>query len=147
MGDENPIMMGSPAQSRRRTFGDMNVIAQGLAVLEGLTLIVVGVLEAFFYRNQRFHSIFLIEPKDTAAVRLWTMNVGFYNMVFGLAILIGVVLLNVGDPTAGRTLVYLVCASHVVLGIVLAILEPRLWRNAVGQTSLPLLILVLALLF
>ena len=125
----------------------MNAIAQVLAVVEGLTLIVVGVLEAFFYRNQRFHSIFLIEPRDTAAVRLWAMNVGFYNMVFGLAILIGVVFVNVDNPIAGRTLVYLVCVSHVVLGVVLAILEPRLWRNAVGQASLPLLIILVALLF
>ena len=140
-------MVGSPVLRRRRNFGAMNAIAQVLAVLEGLTLIVVGVLEAFFYRNQRFHSIFLIEPKDTSAVRLWTMNVGFYNMVFGLAILTGVVLLNVGDPIAGRTLVYLVCASHVVLGVLLAVVEPRLWRSAVGQSSLPLLVILVALLF
>jgi uncharacterized membrane protein len=125
----------------------MNAIAQILAVLEGLTLIAVGVLEAFFFRNQRFHSVFLIEPRDTAVVRLWTMNVGFYNMVFGLAILTGVVILNVGDTTVGRTLVYMVCFSHIILGIVLAFVEPRLWRNAVGQASLPLLVLLVDTLF
>ncbi|HYI33881.1 MAG TPA: DUF1304 family protein [Glaciibacter sp.] len=125
----------------------MNVVAQVLAVLVGLTLIAVGVLEAFFYRNQRFHSIFLIEPRDTAAVRLWTMNVGFYNIVWGLAILAGVVILNVGDPVVGRTLVYLVCIAHVILGIVLAFVEPRLWRNAAGQASLPLLVILVDVLF
>jgi uncharacterized membrane protein len=125
----------------------MNAVAQVLAVIEGITLIGVGVLEAFFYRNQRFHSIFLIKPQDAAAVRLWTMNVGFYNMVFGLAILVGVVTLNVGDLTVGRTLVYMVCVSHVILGIVLAFVEPRLWRNAVGQAVLPLLVILVALLF
>ncbi|WP_411720608.1 DUF1304 family protein [Mycetocola sp.] len=125
----------------------MNAVAQVLAVLVGITLIAVGVLEAFFYRDQRFHSLFLIKPQDAAAVRLWTMNVGFYNMVFGLAILVGVVILNVGDSTVGRTLVYMVCASHVILGIVLAFVEPKLWRNAVGQALLPSLVIVVALLF
>jgi uncharacterized membrane protein len=125
----------------------MNVIAQVLAVLVGLTLIAVGVLEAFFYRNQRFHSLFLIEPKDTSAVRLWTMNVGFYNIVFGVAILCGVLFLNLGDLAAGRALVYLVCVSHVVLGIMLAVVEPRLWRSAVGQASLPLVVILVDLLF
>jgi putative membrane protein len=125
----------------------MNVIAQVLAVLVGLTLIAVGVLEAFFYRNQRFHSLFLIEPKDTSAVRLWTMNVGFYNIVFGVAILCGVLFLNLGDLAAGRAIVYLVCVSHVVLGIMLAVVEPRLWRSAVGQASLPLVVILVDLLF
>jgi uncharacterized membrane protein len=125
----------------------MNAVAQVLAVLEGITLIAVGVLEAFFYRDQRFHSLFLIKPQDAAAVRLWTMNVGFYNMVFGLAILVGVVILNVGDLTVGRTLIYMVCVSHVILGIVLAVVEPKLWRNAVGQALLPLLVILVALLF
>lgn len=125
----------------------MNVIAQVLAVLVGLTLIAVGVLEAFFYRNQRFHSLFLIEPKDTSAVRLWTMNVGFYNIVFGVAILCGVLFLNLGDLAAGRALVYLVCVSHVALGIMLAVVEPRLWRSAVGQASLPLVVILVDLLF
>lgn len=125
----------------------MNVVAQVLAVLVGLTLIAVGVLEAFFYRNQRFHSFFLIEPRDTAAVRLWTMNVGFYNIVFGLAILSGVVILNVGDATIGRTLIYMVCISHVILGIVLRVVEPKLWLSAVGQAGLPLLVILVDVLF
>lgn len=102
----------------------------------------VGVLEAFFYRNSRFFPIFRIRPGDAAPVRLWVVKVGFYNIVFGVPCLVGVVLLNVADADVGRTLVYMVCLSHVVLGIVLAVSEPKLWRNAVGQTVLPLLVVI-----
>jgi uncharacterized membrane protein len=61
----------------------MNLIAQILAVLVGVMLIGVGVLEVFFYRDQRFSKIFLIKPQDVDAVRLWTVNVGFYNILMG----------------------------------------------------------------
>ena len=124
----------------------MNVVAQVLAVLVGVILIVVGVLEAFFYRNPRFYSIFLIRPEDASAVRLWVTNLGFYNIIFGLACLAGVVLLNADQADAGRALVFMVCISHVVLASVLAIVEPTLWRNSLYEGVLPLLVLAAALI-
>lgn len=125
----------------------MNVAAQVLAVLEGITLIAVGVGEAFFYGHPRFRSLFRVKPEDAAAIRLWATNVGFYNMVFGLAVLVGVVTLNTGYPVVGRTLIFMVCISQFVGGIVLAFVEPKMWRTAVFQGSLPLLIIVVALFF
>jgi len=116
----------------------VNAVAQVLSVLVGLMLIAVGVLESFFYRNPRFHSIFLIAPRDYDAVRLWVVNVGAYNMLMGLTCLLGVLIVNVGDETVGRTLVLAVCATHVVLGITLLVTQRELWRNAVGEALLPL---------
>ena len=125
----------------------MNAVAQVLAVVEGLVLIAVGMLEAFQYRNPRWYRMFLIDPRDYAAVRLWTVNVGFYNAVMGVGLLVGVVLLWVGDPVVGRTLVYFICAAHVVLGAVLAISEPRLRSSAILQSGLPLLVIVVGFAF
>jgi uncharacterized membrane protein len=124
----------------------MNLIAQILAVLVGVMLIGVGVLEVFFYRDQRFNKIFLIKPQDADAVRLWTVNVGFYNILMGIAAIVGVVLVNLGQVDAGRAIVWFVCISHFILGITLALVEPRLWKSTIGESGVPLLTMI-ALLF
>jgi uncharacterized membrane protein len=124
----------------------MNAVAQVLAVLQGLVLVAVGVLEAFFYRSARFFPIFLIKPYDRTSVRLWVVNVGCYNILMGGMCLLGVVLLYTGDAIVGRTLIFAVSSMHVVLGVVLAVTEPKLWRNAVGEAALALLVLLAGLL-
>lgn len=124
----------------------MNAVAQVLAVLLGLTLISVGVLEAFFYRNQRLHGIFLIDPAEYKAVRLWVVNVGVENILVGLACLLGVILLPVNE-TVGRTLVLAVSVLHLIMGPTLAITEPRLWKSSIAEGGLALLVIVAVLVF
>jgi uncharacterized membrane protein len=124
----------------------MNVVAQILAVVLGLLLIGIGILESFFYRHPRMFPIFRIRPEDRRAVRLWAVNQGFYNMVFGVGIIVGVILVNTGEVVVGRTLVLFVAACHVILGIVLGVSEPKLWRSAVGQAGLPVLVIAASLL-
>ena len=119
----------------------MSVLVQVLAVITGVVLIAVGLLEAFRYKDQRLHPIFLIKPEDTDAVRLWTVNVGFYNIVWGLFGIAGVVLANSGEATAGRTVVAMMCIAHAILGLVLIISERRLWLSGIGQSFLPVVIL------
>ncbi len=123
----------------------MNLVAQILAVLLGVMLIAVGILESFFYRNPRLYRIFRIRPEDRRAVRLWAVNQGFYNMVFGVGSIVGVILGVTGAVVAGRTLVLFVAACHVVLGVVLWVTEPKLWRSAVGQAGVPVAVIVATL--
>ncbi|WP_166877865.1 DUF1304 family protein [Salinibacterium sp. ZJ450] len=123
----------------------MNPVAQVLAVLVGVLVIGVGVLEAFFYRDQRFHSMFLIRPEVQRAVRLWVVNQGFYNMVLGAGAILGVILLQTTDPLIGRTLIFFVCAANVILGIVLVVSNRTLWRGAIAQSGLPLVTIIAAL--
>jgi putative membrane protein len=85
--------------------------------------------------------------EEQTAVRLWVVNVGFDNILIGLGALIGVLLINLGDAAAGRALVFFVCGMHVILGPILAVTEPKLWRNAVGEFVLPLLVIVVALVW
>ncbi|WP_210508451.1 DUF1304 family protein [Naasia sp. SYSU D00057] len=124
----------------------MNAVAQILAVVLGLMLIAVGILESFFYRNPRLFPIFRIRPDDQRAVRLWVINQGFYNMTYGVGALVGVILANTGQEAVGRALVLFVAAAHVVLGIVLVVSEPKLWRGAVGQAGVAAATLVATLL-
>ena len=124
----------------------MNWIAQVLAVVVGLIVISVGALEAFQFRNPRYYPLFLIRREDWDAVRLWVVNVGFYNMVVGLGILVGVLILNVGNVTVGATMVLFGCAAHVILGVVLGVTERKLIRSGVFQSVPPLLVILLATL-
>lgn len=124
----------------------MNVLVQILAALEGLVLIGVGSLEAFQYHNQRLYPIFRIRPADTAAVRLWVVNQGFYNIVWGVGLLVGLLLVNMGNVTVGSTMVIFTCVAHVILGVVLGVSEPKLARSALGQAGLPFVVVLLAVL-
>lgn len=119
----------------------MSTLIQVLAVITAAVLITVGLLEAFRYKDQRLYPIFLIKPEDTAAVRLWTVNVGFYNIVWSLFGIAGVVLANAGEATVGRTIVAMMAIAHTILGMVLIISEPRLWISGIGQAFLPAVIL------
>lgn len=120
----------------------MNAVSLVLAALLGLLLIGVGSLEAFQYRNQRWFSMLRIRPEDHGAVRLWVVNLGFYNIVYGLGALAGVILALTGQTVAAATLVVFVCISHIVLAAVLLVVERKLWRNSIYEAVLPVAILI-----
>ena len=115
----------------------MNVLSQILAGSTGLALISVGILEIFFHGDQRFHRIFLIRPDDVRAVRMWAMNVGAYNISFGLGIAAGLWMVNTGNAAGGTAIVLFCCASHVFLGFWLWVTEKRLLTSAIGQALFP----------
>ena len=120
----------------------MNLVTQIAAVFMGVTLLVVFVLESFFYRRQELHSIFLIEPGEEAVVRLWVVNQGFYNFCFGVAALAGVALARLGPGDVGTALVVFASASMVVSGLVLLVTERRLWLSSIAQALPPTVALV-----
>jgi putative membrane protein len=120
----------------------MSILVQVLAGVMGLVLAVIGVLEITQHRNPRMYPIFVIERDDYDAVRMWAINVGFYNLVFAAGILLGLILYNTGSPGAGQALVLYLSGAHVLLGLVLLATERRLWRSAVGQAALPAALLL-----
>ncbi|GAA1886890.1 hypothetical protein GCM10009715_36260 [Paeniglutamicibacter psychrophenolicus] len=124
----------------------MNAAALILAILEGILLLGIGTLEAFFFRKPQLYPIFLIRPEDHRAVRLWTVNVGWYNICSGLAIAVGLVLAATASADSGLAVVLTICAMQVVLGVVLVMTEAKLWRGAVGQALLPLAVILAAVL-
>ena len=120
----------------------MNTVAQVLAALMALTLIVIGVLETFFFRSPDLYPIFLIEPGEYDAVALWTRNVGVYNILMGIATVVGIVLVRRGQVAAGRALVLAFSAMHVVLGITLVITAPELWLSGLSEAGLALAVVI-----
>lgn len=116
----------------------MTTLAQILAGLMALVLIIMWVLEAFFYRARALYPILRIEPGDAPAVRMWAINVGYYNLCYAAGIFSGLWLVNAGSIDAGRTLVFFCLASHVLLGLVLVTTNRKLWLSSVGESGLAL---------
>lgn len=99
----------------------MNLVSQ---IFAGATaLIAVGLLEIFRHGDRRFYRIFLIKPEDVPAVRMWAMNVGAYNIAFGLGIASGLWLVNSANAASGSAIVIFCCVSQFILGIWLWITE------------------------
>ena len=117
-------------------------VAQVLAALEALTLIAVGMLESFFFRSPELYPIFLIESDEYDAVALWTRNVGVYNMLMGLAVVVGLVLVHRAQVAAGRAIILTISGMHVVLGISLVVTAPELWLSAVFEFGLALAVIL-----
>jgi uncharacterized membrane protein len=120
----------------------MTLTAQVLAGLMALTLLVIGALETFLFRNAALYPIFLIEPDEYDAVALWTRNVGVYNMLMGIGTVVAIVLVRRGQVAAGRALVLAFSLMHVVLGITLVITAPELWLSAIFEAGLALAVVL-----
>ncbi len=123
----------------------MSAAAQVLAIVIAVMLAMVWLMESFFYRNPRLHPLFLLDRQDFAAVRLWIVNLGFYNLTTGIALAVGVVLARSGHVPQGEALVAFTAAQHTFLALVLLATERRLWLNSLleGVPSAVLLTLVL----
>ena len=119
----------------------MNLVTQIAAGLYAVILVAVGTLEIFAHGDQRFRSIFYVEPGTERAVRMWAMNVGMYNILTALGIGAGIWLGNSGGEAGlqASALVTVALAAHLILGPWLWGTEHRLWKSAIGRASLPLI--------
>lgn len=123
----------------------MSTAVQVLAVFVAVTLVSVWVMEAFLYRHPRLYPLFLTRPEDFDAVRLWTINVGFYNLTTAAAMIIGVILANADRVPQGEALIMFTAAQHVFLAVVLLVSQPKLWLNSILEATPNLAILALLL--
>jgi putative membrane protein len=123
----------------------MSTAAQVLAIVIAVMLTVVFVMESILYKHPKLYPLFLTKPDDLDAVRMWTVNLGWYNLTTAAALLIGVVLAANGYESAGEALVTFTAAQHTFMAVVLVVSERRLWFNALleGVPAAVLLVLVL----
>ncbi len=124
----------------------MSTATEWLAVIIAVLLASVWLMESFLYRHPRLYPLFLLERRDFDAVRLWIVNLGFYNLTTGIALAIGVVLARSGHVPQGEALVAFTAGQHVFLALVLLATERRLWLNTLleGVPAAVLLTLVLS---
>jgi putative membrane protein len=123
----------------------MSTVAQVLAIAIAVMLAVVFVMESLLYKHPKLYPMFLTKPGDFDAVRLWTVNMGWYNLTTAAALVIGVILAANGREAAGEALVTFTAAQHTFMAVVLVVSERRLWFNALleGIPAAVLLVLML----
>jgi uncharacterized membrane protein len=123
----------------------MSTAAQVLAIVIAATLVSVWVMESFLYRHPRLYPLFLTKPADFDAVRLWTVNLGFYNLTTAVALVAGVVLVQTDHLPQGEALIIFTAAQHVFLAVVLVLTQRKLWLNTLMEGIPAAILLVLAL--
>ena len=131
----------------------MTVVVWVFALLTAAIHILVFCWESLLFQRPGIHQgVFAVPTTDVPAVRLWSFNVGFYNLFIGSGLVAGVILWATGDQAAGRTLVIYLCLFTFLAGIVLfvsdrlALSRPRGAGvvGALSQSTPPLLALIAA---
>lgn len=131
----------------------MNAVAQVFALIAAFIHITVFVLESFLIERPAIHQgVFRISSADVPAIRLWSFNVGFYNLFLAAAPIAGLIALHAGSEAAGRALVVYGCTFMFLAGIVLGVSDRMgLGRakgegvgGALGQSVPPLIALIAA---
>jgi putative membrane protein len=98
----------------------MLVVAQIFALVVAAIHILVFVWESILFDRPSIHQgIFKVPTKDVPPVKLWSFNVGFYNLFLGLGAVAGVIAIQLGYDTVGKTLLVFICSCAFLLGIVL----------------------------
>lgn len=124
----------------------MNVVSQVFALIAAAVHIAVWPLESFFYGRPQVRAFLTGSTADAPEVRLWRVNVGFYNLFLALGLVAGLVALALGHETVGRSLIIYLSAFMIAGGITLFVSDPKLWRGSLGQ-ALPPAVVLLADLF
>jgi putative membrane protein len=125
----------------------MHPIAIAAAVVAALVHAWFFVLESlWFMRPAVFRRFGLTSEADAAVVRSFAYNQGFYNLFLGAGVAIGLALVAIGDPVAGRAITLFACGSMIAAGVVLVLHSPSFLRAAAIQV-VPPLAAVLAILF
>jgi putative membrane protein len=125
----------------------MHPIAIAAAVVAALVHAWFFVLESlWFMRPAVFRRFGLSSEADAAVVRSFAYNQGFYNLFLGAGVAIGLALVAIGDPVAGRAITLFACGSMIAAGVVLVLHSPSFLRAAAIQV-VPPLAAVLAILF
>ncbi|MEU1284026.1 DUF1304 domain-containing protein [Kitasatospora sp. NPDC005856] len=138
-----PDAVAPPSSPRQEEPSAMNAVSQVFAVVAAAIHLIVWPLESFLYGHPRVRRLLTGSTADAPEVRLWRVNVGFYNLFLALGLVTGLVLLHTGHTGAGRAMVLYVAAFMVAGGTTLFASEPKLWRGALGQ-AVPAAIILLA---
>ena len=118
----------------------MNVVGQiatGLAVLVHL---LAFAMESLWFRQPAVRRRFGLSAPDAEVVRPMAFNQGFYNLFLALGAVGGLVAVNTGQTTVGRTLILFACGCMALAGVVLIVTDRRFVVAASAQILPPLVV-------
>src|SRR5687768_16245659 len=81
----------------------VNAVTQVAAGVAAGIHVLVFVWETLLFRRPGVHwGVFKVPTEDVEPVRLWSFNVGLYNLFLGSGTIAGLIALNTGDEAVGR---------------------------------------------
>jgi putative membrane protein len=130
-----------------RTMPIMHVIALAAAAVAALIHVYFFVLESLWFMRPAVWSRFGIDSDaDARVTRSFAYNQGFYNLFLAAGVAIGIALVALGDPTAGRAIVLFACGSMVAAGVVL-VAHNRSFLRAAAIQVVPPAVAILGIVF
>jgi putative membrane protein len=97
----------------------VTVVVWIFALLAAPVHISAFAMETLLFQRPGVHQgVFAIPTADVRPVRLWAVNVGFYNLFFACGLIVGVLAWMTGNETTGRALVIYLCLFTFLAGIV-----------------------------
>lgn len=129
----------------------MTALVWTFALLAAAVHLLAFVWETMLFTRPGVHrGIFAIPTEDVPAVRLWSFNVGFYNLFIAAGAIAGVIAWSRGDEAVGRALLTYTCLFMFLAGIALfvsdrlALSRPRGAGvgGAISQSAPPLVALI-----
>ena len=107
-----------------------------LVLIPALVHIYIFCVESFFWGKPRTNRTFGLRPSEVEPTRVLAFNQGVYNLLLGLAVIVGWFLwVNIfpGTTFAGQVLLVYSLGSIVVVGLTLLASVPRMWAAALLQ--------------
>ena len=124
----------------------MHPIAIAAAVVAALIHLYFFVLESlWFMRPAVWRRFGVASDEEARIVRSFAYNQGFYNLFLAVGVAIGLVLVALGNPIAGRAIALFACGSMIAAGVVLY-LHNRSFLRAAAIQVLPPLVAVVAII-
>ena len=122
----------------------MNPIAMGAAVLAAAIHVWFFLLESVWFSRPSVWRRFGVKSEaDAQVVRSFAFNQGFYNLFLGAGVIVGLVLVFIGDVAGGRAVALAMCWAMVGAGVVL-VLHNRRFARAAAIQAVPQLVAILA---
>ena len=113
----------------------MNAVAQLSAGLFAVILIAVFPFEAFFIHRPGVQRFLGIESAGIRNVHLWSFCIGARNALAGVGTLVGLWMVNVGDESAGTTVVVVTCIYMLLASLFmgLAVMSREVVPPGIGE--------------
>lgn len=117
----------------------MIIVGLVLAGVAALVHVFIFYLESIAWTTSRARATFGTTEQEAEATKELAFNQGFYNLFLAIAVLLGIVLFAVGQPTVGATLVLVGAGSMTAASLVLLLSSPDKAAAALKQGVLPAL--------
>ena len=124
----------------------MSLLAQTFVGIAAALHVLFFVMESVVFTRPQVHRRFGLSREHAEIVRPMAFNQGFYNLFLAVGAVVGLVLVNAGEDTAGVAVASFACAVMLGASVVLVATDRRFLPAAAVQGLPPLVALLLIVL-